>query len=185
MKNKTLMLYAFIIMLCFCFAQCKKTNTPDPGEQLPPETHIGAFTFGCKVDGKIYTAKGKGGLLATQSMYFNLRASDTSIAIGVSNSSSNNSFDLNIRLKYLGTPNIYFAKSYPYMATFQDNSNGSVPGNSNVYETDSINVGRINIKYLKGSSSPMEGIAGTFEMDAKNANGKVIRITEGRFDIGL
>ncbi len=39
-------------------ASCKKNKTE---EQLPPETHEGKFTFGCKVDGKIYTASGKGG----------------------------------------------------------------------------------------------------------------------------
>ena len=37
-------------------AGCKKNKNE---EQLPPETHVGAFTFGCKVDGKIYTASGK------------------------------------------------------------------------------------------------------------------------------
>ena len=182
MKNKTLMLYAFIIMLCFCFAQCKKTNTPDQGEQLPPETHTGAFTFGCKVDGKIYTARGKGGLLATQ--YVNVTGtSDSSIYILVGNSDIK--FNLNFAIKYTTIPGISFTKDYPYVGSFKDNSGGTISGPSNYYTTDSINVARVNIKYLKGSSSPMEGVAGTFEMDAKNANGKVIRITEGRFDIGL
>ena len=182
MKNKTIMLYAFITMLCFCFAQCKKTNTPDPSEQLPPETHTGAYTFGCKVDGKIYTAKGKDGLLASQYVDFGA-SSDSTINILIGNSVQK--FNFGITIKYLGISNIAVTNQYPYTGYFKDNSSGTVQGTSNYYSTDSLNVGRVNIKYFIGSSSPMNGVAGTFEMDAKNANGKIIRITEGRFDIGL
>ena len=64
-------------------SSCKKDSPPQ--EQLPPETHTGAYTFGCKVDGKIYTASGKGGLLSNQDMWYNIRASDSSINVGVSN----------------------------------------------------------------------------------------------------
>ena len=40
----------------------------------------------------------------------------------------------------------------------------------------------MNIKYFTASVGGI--LAGTFEMNAINGNGKIIRITEGRFDIG-
>ena len=177
MKNKTLMLYAFIIMLCFCFAQCKKTNTPDQGEQLPPETHTGAFTFGCKVDGKIYTSKGKGGLLANQYVNFNYLV-DSTINILVGNSESK--FNLYIKMKYRGNLGQHTTLGYYRGGQFFDNSNGTISNSSNTCYTNDTLIGRINIKYF----SPNNILAGTFEMDAINDNGRIIRITEGRFDIG-
>jgi hypothetical protein len=79
---------------------------------------------------------------------------------------------------------VYYTKAYPYTGTFYDEPNGTLSNNSNTYETDILNIGKVNIKYFYGSKSPMNGVAGTFEMNAVNANGKVIHITDGRFDIG-
>ena len=59
MKNKTLLLYA-AILLCFCFAQCKKTKDIPKTEleKLPPITQTGANTFGCLVDGVAWLPNG-------------------------------------------------------------------------------------------------------------------------------
>jgi hypothetical protein len=159
-------------------SSCKKTNTTDTEEQLPPETQTGAFTFGCKVDGKIYTAKGKDGLLASQFVWGGGVYSDSSIKIGASNSKQNFSFFLSV--KYNGNLGMLYTSTYPYYGNFQDNSNGTIPGNSNTYTTDSFQIGKVNLKYVIQGNV----VSGTFEMDAKNTNGKIIRITEGRFDIG-
>jgi hypothetical protein len=130
------------------------------------------------VDGKIYTAKGKDGLLSTQHVWGGGVYSDSSIKIGASNSSQNFSFNLSV--KYNGSLGLLSTSTYPYKGNFQDNSNGTIPGNSNSYNTDSFRIGRVNLKYLVSTNV----VSGTFEMDAINANGKVIKITEGRFDIG-
>ena len=62
MKNKSLNMLCTLIMLCFCFAQCKKDkNTYNPEDQLPPATQTGANTFGCMVNGKVYIPKGYSG----------------------------------------------------------------------------------------------------------------------------
>ena len=53
-----------LMLLCsvmLCSSQCKKTNTTDPIDQLPPATQIGANTFGCLVNGKVYVPKGYSG----------------------------------------------------------------------------------------------------------------------------
>ena len=178
-------IWLLLLALCSIFAGCKKENT-NTEEQLPPETQTGAYTFGCKVDGKIYTARVKEGLLADQFVWYNISASDSTIHVEVSSSKAKFKFDFGI--KYTGNVGIYLAKTYPYMATFQDESNGTIPEASNTYETNTNHVGRINIKFFNGSLNPVHPgnkLSGTFEMDAINAQGKVIHITEGRFDIGF
>ena len=183
--NLVLLATAILLSTMLAGSSCKKDNAPTTEEQLPPETQTGANTFGCKVDGKIYTASGKGGLLSNQSMYYNITASDSSINIGISNSKQN--FNLNMAIKYTGSYGIYFMRKYDYRAIFQDNSSGSLPGNSNTYYTDSVHLGRLNVKFFNGTLNPVHPgniLSGTFEMDAINANGKIIKISEGRFDIG-
>ncbi len=171
----------WLLLLAFCsiFASCKKDNAKITEEQLPPETQIGAFTFGCKVDGKVYTASGKGGLLSGQHVNYSY-FSDSSISISISNTDSK--FNLHIVFKYLGNLGIYELKLAPNKGEFYDNTNGTIPGSSNTYTTDNNNIGNIYIKYFTASVGGI--LAGTFEMNAINANGNIIHITEGRFDIG-
>jgi hypothetical protein len=177
MKNYIKTITLLLLSSIFISSSCTK-NTPAPAEeQLPPETQIGANTFGCKVDGKIYTASGEGGLLASEKVSGGGPNSDSSILILASN--SNQKFNLRLSVKYNGSLGLHFTSTYPYEGAFFDNSNGTLSNSSNTYETNSIHLGRVNIKYLNMTNIA----AGTFEMNAVNANGKVIHITEGRFDI--
>lgn len=173
----------FIIAIITLSASCKKISTQ---EQLPPETHVGAFTFGCKVDGKIYTAIGKDGLLTDQHVLYNFSSIDSLIYISARNTTNPNfSFDLTIH--YSDTLGTYLMKTYPYEGVFNDDSNGTIPGTSNTFTTSNTYFGKVNIKYFNGKFNPpmfATVLAGTFEMDAINGEGKVIHITEGRFDIG-
>ncbi len=64
---------------------------------------------------------------------------------------------------------------------------GSFFDGRNSYYTTDIYTGSIAIKYFNGTFMPINLgtlLAGTFEMDAVNGEGKVIHIAEGRFDIG-
>lgn len=178
--NLTIIATAVLLSTLLTASSCKKDKTPTTEEQLPPETQTGAFTFGCKVDGKIYTASGKGGLLSSQHVNYSY-FSDSSTSISIGNTESK--FNLRIVFKYLGNLGIYELKGSPNKGEFYDNSNGTIPGSSNTYATDNINIGKINIKYFTATVGGI--LAGTFEMNAINANGKIIHITEGRFDIGF
>ncbi|MEQ1553969.1 MAG: hypothetical protein ABL929_07320 [Ferruginibacter sp.] len=177
--NLILIASAVLLSTLLTANSCKKGKSPVTEEQLPPETHIGAFTIGFKVDGKIYTASGKGGLLAGQHVNYSYFA-DSTIDISIGNTESK--FNLHIMFKYLGSLGIYVLKFTPNRGEFYDNSNGSIPGSLNTYTTDTINNGYVNIKYFTATIGGI--LAGTFEMNAINGNGKVIHITEGRFDIG-
>ena len=80
-----------------------------------------------------------------------------------------------------------YNENIPLQAIFQDNSNGTIPGNSNRYETSDVHVGYAIVKYFNGTFRPGNDgsiASGTFEMECINSNGKIIHITEGRFDIG-
>jgi hypothetical protein len=165
---------------------CKKDNkVEDTIEQLPPETQTGAFTFGYKVDGVIYKAKGKGGLLSNQFMYYNYLADSTfNISAG---STVDKKFNIDLTFKCTSLNSPCYMRIYPFKAIFQDNSNGTIPGNSNVYTTNDTYFGSAIIKYFNGTIYPGNSgniVSGTFDLNLINANGKVIHITEGRFDIG-
>lgn len=178
-------LIPFAILLLFTAASCRKNKTT---EQLPPETHEGKFTIGFKVDGKIYTAEGKGGLLSSEHVKYSLISTDSSINIFAANTSNlKPKFHLALVIKFKGAQGIYDMKSYPYQGDFMDASNGTIPGGTNNFNTSDAHIGKVNIKYFNGSySPPFKGsiLSGTFEMEAINNEGKVIHITEGRFDIG-
>lgn len=60
----------FLILICFCVAQCKKNPIIKTElEKLPAVTQIGANTFGCLLNGLAYTAGGPGIGLVLQVQY--------------------------------------------------------------------------------------------------------------------
>lgn len=111
--------------------------------------------------------------------------SDTAIDITAVNQSQK--FKFRISIKYSGTYGIYYTSGYPFDGYFTDDSNGTIPGNSNHYVTNDVYKGKVNIKFCNGSINPLRTgtiVSGTFEMEAVNGEGKVIKITDGRFDLG-
>lgn len=177
MKKKLHYLIAIFVVIITTAPGCKKTTE----EQLPPETHVGAFTFGCKVDGKIYTASGKlpgfGGLnLNPQYVHYSFMPLDL-----LDISAQNYLTDLRIRFEFIfqyrDSPGTYFLKT----------GDGFFYDGKTSYRTTNIHTGSVTIKYFNGTLMPINLgtiLAGTFEMDAVNGEGKVIHITDGRFDIG-
>lgn len=111
--------------------------------------------------------------------------SDTAIRIGAENSVQKFSFVL--RVRYSSLIGLNFTEQYPYEGLFINESDGTVPAGSNAYNTNNNYKGVVNVKFSNGSLNPLLGstiISGTFEMQAVNNQGKVIKITDGRFDIG-
>ena len=47
--------------LLLSLGQCQKKDAPRPAELLPPATQTGANTFGCLVNGQVWTPKGYNG----------------------------------------------------------------------------------------------------------------------------
>lgn len=129
-----------------------------------------------------------GGLLSFEHVTYSLVSTDSSINIFAANSSgSKPKFHIALSINYTGGPGVYEMKVYPYRGEFMETSDGTIPGGSTNFSTSDVYIGTVTIKYFNGSYIPYSSgtiLSGTFEMDAINNEGKVIHITEGRFDIG-
>ena len=112
MKNNSLLPLCIAILLCFCFAQCKKTKIePTELSKLPAATQIGANTFGCLVNGKAwiaqtdckflcdapfkitYDAGGGGNIAVTGKFINNDLNTDQTLSFGIDSTNFKNIFD--------------------------------------------------------------------------------------------
>ena len=189
MKNKQLMPLCIAILLCFCFAQCKKTKTDIPKtelEKLPPITQTGANTFGCLVDGVAWLPNGsrpqnggsniqvyvdptfQGGRLSITGHQYNSPGSD--ISIGSANCTSTGLFNLTMS-----------SNASSYYKTIL----GSLPCQLSSTDAGTYKVGFLDVtKYELNSGI----FSGTFEFKLYNSQslcGDTIRVTNGRFDVKL
>ncbi|MEQ1553968.1 MAG: hypothetical protein ABL929_07315 [Ferruginibacter sp.] len=184
--NLTIIATALLLSTLLTASSCKKDKSPATEEQLPPETQTGAFTIGFKVDGVIYKHQGKGGLLSDGHLYYVYTSSDSIFFIsGSSIIDKKFNFTMNFKCFVLNTNCLLTIPAN--QATFYDNSNGTIPGGSNTYTTNTMNTGNVMIKYFNGTFYPGNFgtiVSGVFAFNAVNGDGKVIHITEGRFDIG-
>jgi len=159
-------------------AQCKKSDV-DPTSQLPPETHTGAGTFGCLVNGQPWTPRGYNG-------YSNYSVSyDPTYANGT----------LNVGCyRYVGTG----ADDYQLVGLFSDNI--KTPGNYPLtivghQEGTFADRTRSSCQFLGGDPYYRRGqlvitrldkqagiISGTFAFTLYKPGCDSLRITQGRFD---
>ena len=177
MKNT----YLFrIISILLCSVALLSSCEKEKQLQLPPETQTGQNTIGFKVDGKIYTASGIYNPLADDHVRV-IAYQDSTIVIFASN--ENQHFHFEVQFRYIGLNVFSVVKSFPYQAKFQDTSDGTLTSTSNEFVTDDTHQGKFLLKYYNRQSPPPSNLAGTFEFEAVNGQGKIIHITEGRFDI--
>lgn len=166
---------------------CKKKNNNN--NELPPLTFEGRNTIGCKINGVPWVPKGVfGGAVAlypTSGGYF-----ETAFFPGVHILIETNSPDGYITLfcrNYSGVgylqPGMYLLNKTTgeiHFGTGQIHNYGFYNFNGKSYFTDDLHVGWIEI--LK-SDSINKIISGRFEFEGYNStDGKVYKITEGRFD---
>ena len=173
-----LLLGISLILLC---SSCKKNKPVNPIDQLPPETQTGANTFGCLIDGQLFLPKGdplSGPIKKAQYQFVNGKQG---FGISAKNSSSNlvkgvgiqgDSILIKIGIYNLTDFNIKGVLSGSY-AEFQS-------GNINDFYTNTINRGQLVIKFF---DTVNQVVSGTYWFDAKNRNGQIIQIREGRFDL--
>ena len=163
---------------------CKKevvVSNSSYSNVLPPLTHEGKNTFGCKVNGEVWVAQmpfAVGGAMALEGIYY----ANTNMMHLVANrklSSEGKSDQVDILLENL-------VQTGEYQVLTDDNQMRGFTdykGNHNcsVYRYNDSLLRRVFITKFSAS----EGIiSGTFEMDLINPScpGDTIRIREGRFD---
>jgi hypothetical protein len=167
MKIKTSLLLLVVVL---CLAACKKDNY-----SLPPETQTGANTFGCKINGKVWVPNGSdiysgrnvfanyiNNVFIISATNFNSKPQETFV-LGTDNILLFN--DVLIRLDNGAAGGLFYTLGYNGRTDFGTNSN---------YTGE--------LKFKKFDETNLIA-SGTFWFDAQNANGEIIRVTEGRFDV--
>jgi hypothetical protein len=176
-------IWLFLIGITFIFAACKKDkNTTDPADQLPPATQIGANTFGCLVNGKIYIPKGSDGTTKP-----NLRKNYDSFQ--GDNFLSVNTYryvdgyfdgQLNFTIHNLINVGTFLTTQsqnpFDYGGVFFNNCGVSI------LDTTTFRNGIVNVTRLDLASGIISGI---FYCTIKPNNCDTIKITDGRFDFKL
>jgi hypothetical protein len=185
MRSLKLLLTSCIALMLFTFSQCKKNKTEEP--QLPPETTIGAMTFGCKVNGKVFVprdGRGKPGLFV---QYVNMGTGPGGgwyLNITATNWIPNPPEGINIT-----TDSLLVVEGFSYEFKYDVANNSTIKGTafsgygngrSGYIKTNSDTGSLRIIKFDKINRI----LSGTFSYSATNLfNGDKIHINDGRFDI--
>ncbi len=169
-----------IIGLMGCKKETTASNSSNPNV-LPPLTHEGKNTFGCKVNGEVWVAYAPftvGGTIALEGSYHE----DIGVMHLMANRKNNDlhhneSIDLIIEDLFSSGEYILYGNQHTTKGLID--YSGSF--NCSKYYIDTNLLRQVDITYF----SLAEGIvSGTFEMDLVNPSctGDTIRIREGRFD---
>ena len=174
--------YAFLLITLFTFSQCKKNKNKDE-PQLPPETTIGAMTFGCRIDGKVFVPQDGRGRPGLYVQYVNL------------GNVPDGGWHLNIpAFNYQSTPNKGVSIATDSLALEEGVSYDfkTTKGNANAFYLENTTQGvdifpklddEKGILFIKKFDQINHIISATFSFVGTNVNGLKVNITEGRFDI--
>jgi hypothetical protein len=145
---------------------------------LPPLTHTGENIMACKINGQvIIAAENSSDISNPAAVKFSSAPDNELVYIGGVFVSPR--YDIEISFRYGDSLGVYpIIDKYPYFGYFWDYTKAISPNDSNQFQPDKTHTGSINITYNDGNI-----IAGTFAFDAVNRKGKVVHVTDGRFDI--
>lgn len=185
--RKLIPLLVLLGITLFSGMLCEK-NIPEI-DKLPPATQIGADTFGCLIDGKVFIPKSKGFMdgsnLQCQYQYLeqNNQPPCNYFALGAGDSKSYPDQIYGIALSAqcmdLGVGNYELTN---YQELFSLAGRFSIIGFNGIeeYYTNSIHKGELNITRFDLEKQIMSG---TFWFDAVNQDGKKVEVRDGRFDV--
>ncbi len=181
MKQLILIILSFILLS----SGCRKNK--NPVDQLPPETQTGANTFGCLVNGQAFKPGGaqlSGGSLncfyqfVNNGYYFGLSGTYQSGGGNTQSSVSlfTDSLKIQKNIKYL----LRAERKGEANALYTNLANGASPSDWFYRTQNNINEGEI---WITNLDTIKQIVSGTFWFDAVNANGQIVQIRDGRFDV--
>jgi hypothetical protein len=183
MKQILLLISTFIILS----SSCRKDKPKNPVDELPPETQIGANTFGCLIDGKVFKPGGLqlsgGSLNCSYQLTYNDPVNGNIFGISAGYKSTNGEIkDIGFRLDSV---NVMADLTYPLSNQTKGGGYGQYSfygtiGLSDIYQTTNIIKGSVSFKRFDLTS---QIASGTFWFDAVNAAGQKVEVREGRFDV--
>ncbi len=169
MKNKKWILILFAAYTVGMSLFCKK-------DKLTKATQIGANTFSCKIDGKVFRSPENGELFGGKPVFVSNLPIDGFTLIGKSPPGDNGlKTYILIKLPYLKASGNYSLSIYPYGQYKIDYGGGPL------YHTNAAHTGAINITRC---DTVNRIYSGTFYFTAINdSTNKVVKVTDGRFDV--
>lgn len=174
MNKQTSVLLLFALL---GLSQCRKKD-PDPADQLPPATQTGANTFGCLVNGQVWTPKGNNGT-SNYSVNYDPTFRNGILNVSAYRYNSNDANDVQYIVLYsdsLKTPGGYTMKSSGHQeGLFHDFKTGcDYSGHGRNYCRGTLTITRLDAQ---------AGIvSGTFAFTLYKAGCDSLRVTQGRFD---
>ena len=162
------------------FAACKKGSTTTTQDQLPPATQIGANTFGCLINGKVYIPKGYNGT-GTPNPKISLETFNGKLILGIVTNQLEN-----------GNPQGFVIISFfdsvlsPGIYAYSDKMNFSV-GWAKVINNCFTPAGDTTVKkwgegFITKFDNVNKIVSGTFNCKFKTQTCDTVFITDGRFD---
>lgn len=187
MKYKFFLILTSLFFITLTGSKCKKEKTNNPIDELPAETQIGANTFGCLVNGKVFLPYDIG-LNPRLTCYYQYiyNPSTTGYVFQVkANNKSDPSFFQSINI-LCDSIKIIEGNKYNLGGSGKGYSRGNYikAKNDNTsyqnYFTYSPYSGELLIKKFDETN---QIASGTFWFNAINTNGDTVKVTEGRFDM--
>ena len=169
--------HALLLAALLGLSQCKKKDVA-PANQLPPATQTGANTFGCLVNGQVWTPKGYNGT-SNYSVSYDAAYKNGTLSVGCYRYIGNGPDDYQIIGFYSdslrGKGNFPLTILGHQEATFVDHTTGcELRGNSIHYRRGTLTISRLDLQ--------AGVISGTFAFTLYKPGCDSIRVTQGRFD---
>jgi len=179
MRNLSLLLLSLLLVQCSWLLP-KKEVLPE----LPPPTREGNNTFGCYLNDKPWTPKGRMGTRSNLNMTYDPTYNGGHLAIRAFRIEGNREQFMTIGLDSLTKAGIY-SLSLPnklggaYFNDYNDHNNTACEYNddSNLYRKGSLTITRFDLQ--------ARVIAGTFEFTLARPGCDTVRVTDGRFDMRI
>lgn len=159
-------------------SQCHKKDDPNPVDQLPPATQTGANTFGCLVNGQVWTPQGYNGT-SNYSVYYDpsYRKGTLNVATYRYNASgSSNRQDIIIFSDSLNAVGVYPLTIRNHQEALFYGSSGQCEFHQNEghYRKGMLTITRLDLQ--------AGIISGTFSFTLYKPGCDSVRVTNGRFD---
>ncbi|MCH4824567.1 DUF6252 family protein [Gramella lutea] len=195
---KTFYSKILILVLSLIIFSCSTNDDDGTNSDLPEITSEGAYTFGCKINGQVFLPKNDQGCLNCGSPnplrlgYSQDRENDEYHLSVIARNDINGDASINLDL-YLDEPleeRVYdLSESYiPSIDRTWPNASSSIYREisgetiNSYFKTTSEVTGTLEIIEINESE---RFIAGIFQFQAINEEGKVLNFTDGRFDIRI
>jgi len=181
MKKLLNTLLPFCLFCMLTASKCKK-------DELPPETQEGKNTFGCLVDGVIFSPKG-GGIAPNLTCAYQYLNSQSSSGYFFQLSASASGSGRELRSISIATDSLEVREGnvYPLIKSKKGTASAQYlffpnRGILKEYNTTDTITGEL---FIKKMDMTRKIVSGTFWFDLINENGEKIQVREGRFDMNF